>query len=357
MKLIYKLLLIPMLAIMACKKEPNEDAPKPSEPVADIPFYYDGNLRFDPTDIREDEDGNCIVIGGGFVYKLSPSGAVINTLMLIPGSWSKQYAFTPEGSFYSSILSTNQPRKEKLVIYEASSSQSFFFSPLVVHIAQTRLPNPNDEVWYWFGNSYPNPAASFADYGVLQFATKFIKNGITGKIDTTSVMLNITYPFGVTDTMEINLPNYNKRIINYSALVTDNYVLVNQEQTRFYRYDSKLKFIDSINVWPNFINGVANNQFLYQDNRGYVSTPNGTDNAVKIDLLEETDRIINIDDAVIYVWNNSGEIYSVDLKANTRTFIIDSEDKRFNTPPGVYDVWKSKKGKYFLFTTRGLYII
>lgn len=171
MKLIYKLLLIPLLAIMACKKEPNEDAPKPSEPVADIPFYYDGNLRFDPTDIREDEDGNCIVIGGGFVYKLSPSGAVINTLMLIPGSWSKQYAFTPEGSFYSSILSTNQPRKEKLVIYEASSSPSFFFSPLVVHIAQTRLPNPNDEVWYWFGNSYPNPAASFADYGVLQFAT------------------------------------------------------------------------------------------------------------------------------------------------------------------------------------------
>ncbi len=358
MKIIYKLLIIAFIPFVSCK-EPDKVAPKPAEPIADSQYYYNSELIINPTAISSDAEGNCVVIGNGYVYKLNAIGEIVNSLTLIPGSWNKDYAFTPKGNFYSSVLSTSQPRKEKLVFYEVSPYQSFYFSPLVVDIKQTRMQNPNDEVWYWFGNNYPGHLDNiFTAFSTLQTATKFVKSALTGQVDTLSVLLNIEYPFDVTNEQEIILPYFKRKAINYLVYATDRYVLVteNNNSSYYYRYDSKLNLIDSFQLGSNPVLNVAENQFLYRG-RGYFLSIDGTDKGVKIEQLEETDRIINVDGPYIYGLSNTNEIFRVDLKTNIRTKIINRSDKRFNNQSiGINYVWTNNKGKYFLFSTNGLYV-
>ncbi len=356
MKLIHPVLLLTIVIFISCKKEPNEVSPTPE--VVESPFYYYTDFRVDPKAIYNDNDGNCRVIANGYVYKLNSNGVVMDAITLSPGSWARNYAFTKEGHFYSSLRTTTHPHKEVLAFYHTKSSSDFYHAPQIVDIKQTKLQNANDEVWYWFGHNYTNNLSNFnSAFRTLQTATKFVKNANTGKVDTLSVLLNIEYPFGLTDSYEIILPHFKRKAINYDVYATDKYVLVNEDYMNFYRYDNKLNFIDSFTDWPNPLLYAVNNQFLCVDRGDYYLSPDGTTKGAKINQLEGKDRIFNIDGSIIYGLSNSNDIFSLDLKSNVRTTIIKKNDKRFNNLNyGIYKVWKNRKGKHFLFTSNGLFV-
>jgi hypothetical protein len=360
MKLIYKLLLIPVLTMMACKKEPEADVPKPEVADWDTLFTHNINYRTNPGSIWCDNDDILYIWdGSSYIHKFNPEASKLKSMSLSPIPWLRSFDFTPNGHFYRILESLENESKHTLLFNEFNQSTKWYNPPVVVNINQTKLKNRHDEVWYQFGNNYSGHLANMSsELSCLQTGTKYVKSAITGKIDTFDILLKISDPFNVTDQQEMVIPHFVRKQYDYVIYFTNKYILLTEDYNYFYRYDKQLNLIDSFSIWPKRVFWEVNNQFLYQKN-GYFLSTNGNDEGEKIELLENNDRITNVNESIIYAISTSGDLFSLDLKTNKRTYIVNRKDQRFKYENiFIYHVWKNNKtGKYYLFTEIGLYVI